>query len=276
VPVNLDLSKIDFEQYTVNVGGALTIMIVGWLIAGWAGSLVKSTVSKSDRISPTLIPLFAKLARLAVLSVVILAALHRIGVETSGVFAMLGAAGLAVGLALKDTVADIAAGIILLILRPFDVGDAVNIGANGGVVQAIDIFQTRLTSFDGVPIVINNSAVRTAVIQNFTRAQNRRIELNIGIGYEDDLGKAISTISAVLQAEPRLLETPAYVVKAKSLGENAVVVLARCTTKASDFESTMFDLNRAIKERLDEAGITLPAQRPMQLTQVGPTPAKPA
>lgn len=210
------------------------------------------------------------------LAVVILAALNRIGVETSGVFAMLGAAGLAVGLALKDTMSDVAAGIMLLVLRPFDIGDAVNIGPNGGTVVAIDIFQTRLTSFDGVPVVINNSAVRTAVVQNFTRAETRRIEISIGIGYEDDIGKAITAISSVLQAEPRLLKTPAFVVKTKALTDSAVVILARCVTKASDFESTLFDLNRALKERLETEGIALPVQRPVVYTPVTSTAAKQA
>jgi small conductance mechanosensitive channel len=259
----VDLSKFDIERYTVNVGGALAILIIGYMLAGWSASLVGRATQRSAHISPTLIPLFSKLARLAVLAVVILAALNRIGVETSGVFAVLGAAGLAIGLALKDTVSDVAAGIMLLVLRPFDVGDAVNIGPNGGIVVAIDIFQTRLTSFDGVPLMINNSAVRTAVVQNFSRAATRRIEISIGIGYGEDIGKAIAAITSVLQAEPRLLKTPAFVVNTKALSDSAVVVLARCTTKASDFESTLFDLNRAIKERLAQEGIELPVQRPV-------------
>jgi small conductance mechanosensitive channel len=94
------------------------------------------------------------------------------------------------GLALEDTVADVAAGVLLLVLRPFDVGEAVDIGGMGGVVSAVDILQTKLTSFDGVPIVLNNSAVRSAIIQNYSRAQTRRIDLELGIGYDDDIGKA--------------------------------------------------------------------------------------
>jgi small conductance mechanosensitive channel len=263
--VHVDLSKFNLEQYAVNVGGALAILVVGYLIAGWVATGVRR-ISTRSALSPTLVPLFAKVARLAVLALVISAALHRVGVETSGVFAMLGAAGLAVGLALKDTVSDLAAGIILLVLRPFDVGDAVMIGANGGTVNAIDMFQTRLTSFDGVPVVINNSAVRTAVVQNYTRAERRRIELNISIGYNDDIGRATDAITAVLAAEPRLLETPAFLVKTKSLGENNVVILARCMTKPSDFESTMFDLTRSIKERLDSENISM--QKPPQVVQL--------
>lgn len=266
--MTLDLSKIDFEQFAVNALGALAILVIGWMLARWSGSLVQRATQRSSHISPTLIPLLTKLTRLGVLAVVIVAALNRVGVETSGLFAVLGAAGLAVGLALKDTVSDVAAGIMLLVLRPFEIGDAVNIGGNGGVVNGIDIFQTRLTSFDGVPFVINNSAVRTAVIQNFSRAQTRRIEISVSISYLDDIGKAISAIEAVLREEPRLLPTPAPVVNSKALNDTSVAILARCTTKAPDFEATLFSLNRAIKERLQQAGISLPAeQRPLTITQ---------
>lgn len=266
--MNIDFSKFDIERYTVNAVGALAILVIGWLLAGWSASIVRRASQRSAHISPTLIPLLAKLARFAVLAVVFLAALNRVGVETSGVFAMLGAAGLAVGLALKDTVSDVAAGIVLLVLRPFEIGDAVTIGPNGGIVKAIDIFQTRLTSFDGVPFVINNSAVRTAVIQNFSRAETRRIEISVGISYQDDIGSAISAIRAVLQAEPRLLQSPAPLVNSKALSDTSVVILARCTTKASDFEATLFDLNRAIKERLEQEGISLPVQRPLLFAPV--------
>jgi small conductance mechanosensitive channel len=117
--------------------------------------------------------------------------------------------------------------------------------------------------------------VRTAVVQNFSRAENRRIELSIGVGYNDDLGKAISAITAVLESEPRLLKAAPILVKTKALTDSAVVVLARCTTKASDFESTLFDLTRAIKERLAQEGIDLPAQKPVVYTQLAPpAPAK--
>jgi len=256
--MRFDFSRVNVEQLAVNVGAALAILIVGWLVAGWTGNLVRRASTRTGHISPTLTPFFAKLARLAILAVVLLAALSKLGVETSGVFAMLGAAGLAVGLALKDTVSDVAAGIVLLVLRPFDVGEAVSIGGTGGVVTAIDIFQTRLTSFDGIPLVMNNSAVRTAVIQNFSRAHERRIELTIGIGYDEDIGRAIAAISQVVEAEPRVLPQPRFLVSTKQLSDNAVQLLIRCTTRAADFEGTLFDLTRAVKERLDREGISIP------------------
>ena len=255
---DFDWSRLNLEGYAVHVGAALAIFVVGWIVAAWLGRMVGKAGLRSGRLSPTVVPVFAKLARLAILVMVIVAALNELGVETSGLFAMIGAAGLALGLALKDTVSDVAAGIVLLVLRPFDVGEAVNLGGTGGIVDAVDLFQTRLTSFDGVPIVINNSAVRTAIVQNYSRATRRRIEIDVRIDYGDDAGKAIAVIGRLLEADARVLRDPAPLVNTRMLADSAVVLLVRCTTNAADFEATLFDLNRAIKEQLDAAGIHLP------------------
>ena len=256
--MNLDLSAIDLQRRAIAIGGALLIFVLGWMFARWAGAAVRRASEHNQRVSPTLVPLFAKLTRLSLLLVVAVAALDQLGVQTSGIFAALGAAGLALGLALKDTVSDVAAGVVLLVLRPFDVGEAVDIGGTGGIVGAIDILQTRLTSFDGVPIVLNNSAVRTSIIQNYSRAQTRRVDLEIGIGYADDIGKAKAAIEAVLMAEPRVLRDPPILVNTVKLSDSAVILLARCMTKAADFWETKLDLTRAVKERLDSEGISIP------------------
>lgn len=256
--MSFNLSSIDLERSAITIGSALLILVFGWILAGWAGSAVRKASERSGRLSPTLVPIFAKLARVSFLLIVIVAALEKVGVQTSGLFAMIGAAGLAIGLALKDTVSDVAAGVVLLVLRPFDVGEAVDIGGTGGVITAIDILQTKLTSFDGVPIVINNSAVRTAIIKNFSRAETRRIDLEIGIGYRDDIGKAKAAIEDVLRTEPRVLANPQFSVNTVALRDSAVVLLARFTTKAADEWNTRLDVTRAFKERLDAEGISMP------------------
>lgn len=256
--MNFDISKINLAQYAVSVASALAILIVGWSFAGWASNLVRKASERGGRISPTLVPLFSKLTRLSILAVVLLAALEKVGVQTSGFFAMIGAAGLAVGLALKDTVSDVAAGIVLLVLRPFDVGETVDIGPTGGTVTAVDIFQTKLISADGVPIAINNSAVRTAVIRNYSRAHTRRIDLEFRIGHRDDIGKARQTIREAIEADRRVLKQPAIEVNTLALTDNAVVLLARSTTRSADFWDTKLDLIRAIKEALARAGFHNP------------------
>jgi small conductance mechanosensitive channel len=266
--MSFDLSNIDLEQRAIAIGSALLIIAVGWALAGWASSAVRKASERSRRVSPTLVPLFAKLTRLLLLLGVAVAALGELGVDTRGLFAALGAAGLAVGLALKDTVADVAAGVLLLILRPFDVGEAVDIGGTGGVVDAVDILQTSLTSFEGIPIVLNNSAVRAAIIQNYSRARTRRIDLEIGIGYGDDIGKAKAALEDVLRREARVLKDPAILVNTLKLGDSAVVLLVRCFTQAADFWDTKLDLTRAIKERLDAEHISIPfPQRDIHLVR---------
>jgi small conductance mechanosensitive channel len=171
---------------------------------------------------------------------------------------MLGAAGLAIGLALKDTVADVAAGIVLLVLRPFGVGDAVDIDGCLGTVNEIGVFETRLTSFDGVPIVLPNAKVRGGRIQNFTRAQKRRMDLTIGIGYADDIDKAMRTVLEVLTAEGRVLTDPEPLVNVTELGESSVNLLVRAWTAPADFFVTQLDLQRQIKQKFDEVGVSIP------------------
>jgi small conductance mechanosensitive channel len=273
--VNLNLGDLHLQERALSVGVALAIVVIGWILAAWAGAAVRKAGERSRWSSPTLVPLFAKVTRLGLLLVVAVAALEKLGIQTSGLFAALGAAGLAVGLALKDTVSDVAAGVLLLVLRPFDVGEAVDIGGTSGTVTSMDIMQTQLTSFEGVPIVLNNSAVRTAIIQNFSRAQTRRIDLRIGIGYDADIGRAAAAIEEVLRADERVLVDPGARVDTLDLGDSAVILLARCHTKATDFWDTKLDLTRAIKERLEREGITIPfPQRDVRVIHVEPSPAR--
>ncbi len=256
--MRFDLSNVNLEKSALALGSALVILIIGWTLAGWAGIAVRRASERSQRVSPTLVPLFAKLTRILLLLVVLVAALGQLGIDTSGLFAALGAAGLAVGLALKDTVSDVAAGVLLLVLRPFDVGEAVDIGGTGGVVKSIDILQTELVSFEGIPIVLNNAAVRSAIIQNYSRAQTRRIDLELRIGFSEDIGKARAALEDVLRSEARVLQDPPILVNTLRLDDGAVVLLVRCFTQAADFWDTKLDLTRAIKERLDREGISIP------------------
>lgn len=256
--MTIDFSKLDIEPYAVSAGSALAILVVGWIIAGAAAGAVRRLSERSARVSPTLVPLFSRLTAVVLRLAVLLAALEKLGVDTSGFFAVIGAAGLAIGLALKDTVSDVAAGVILLILRPVDVGETASIGGTIGTIDSIDIFQTTLTTPDGIPVVLNNSSVRGAKIENFSRAQLRRADLEIGIGYGDDIGKAQRAIETVLDGDSRVLKDPSYLVNTQTLGDSAVILLVRYTTAAPDFFGTKLDITRAIKEKLDAEGISFP------------------
>ncbi|MDQ3032585.1 MAG: mechanosensitive ion channel [Myxococcota bacterium] len=246
------------SAYGLQVIGALLIAIFGWIVAGWASRRTRLFAERSSRVDKTLAPLLAKAVRMFVLAVVLIAVLDNLGVDTAALFALLGAAGLAIGLALKDTVADVAAGIVLLALRPFSIGEAVMIGSTGGTVEEIGFFQTRLTSFDGVPVVLNNSSVRTTEIQNFSRAKLRRIELTIGIAYGADVNRGIEVIRRVVDAEARVLVEPEPLIDVTNLGDSSVDLLVRVWSNAADFFPTKLALARQIKEALDAADISIP------------------
>jgi small conductance mechanosensitive channel len=249
---------------------ALLIGLIGWLLSAWVSRGIHSISQHSRRIDRTLAPLLVKLARWSILGITLVAVLDKFGVETTSVIAFLGAAGLAIGLALKDTVSDVAAGVVLLVLRPFDVGDAVNVAGAGGVVDAIDLFQTTLISWDGVPVVLPNSKVRTAEIQNYSRAKRRRIDLIVGISYADDIQRAVDALEALARRDPRVLPEPEFMIKVNELSDSSVNLLLRVWTTGDEYWAVKFDMTRAIKDSLDGAGITIPfPQRDVHLFQAG-------
>jgi len=246
------------RQYLPPLAAALAILVVGYMAAGWAGSLVRRMAEKSGRMSPTLVAPLSKVIRLVIIAAVLIAALEKVGVDTTSFLAMLGALGLAVGLSLKDTISDVAAGVALIALRPMDVGDAVDIGGTLGTIKSIGLFHTEVETFDGVPVVLSNSSVRGSKISNFTRAEKRRIDLTIGIGYADDIARAKAALEDVLAKEPRILEEPATLVNVIELADSSVNLLVRGWTMPADFFDTKLDLTRAIKERLDAEKISIP------------------
>jgi len=209
-------------------------------------------------VDPTLIPFVGRILHWLVIAVTVVAVLGKFGVDTSSVLAVLGAAGLAVGLALKDTLSDVASGIVLLVLRPFDVGDTVSIDTTQGQVTAIDVFETRLISLEGVPLVLPNSKVRAAKIENFSRADIRRVQIVVGIGYAENIGTALAALRETVELDRRVLLDPAPVINVNDLGPVAVNLMCQVHTKACDFADTKMDLTRAIKERFDREGMALP------------------
>lgn len=183
-----------FVRYGLNVVGAIVILIIGWLIAGWAAKLVRHYGERSERFDETVVLVLVRLVRLAILAFTIIAVLHRFGVQAASIVAVLGAAGLAVGLALQGPLSNVAAGVMILVLRPFKVGQAVDINGTSGTVEDIDLFMTRLLSFDGVPTYLPNGQVWGNVIKNFSQSTTRRVDLILGIGYEDDIDKSCKSL----------------------------------------------------------------------------------
>jgi len=257
-----------FTKYGLDVLGALVILIAGWLVARWTSNAVKRFATRTEHLGPTLAPVLATAARLSVLALAIVATLNKLGVDTTSLLAALGALGLGVGLALKDTLSDIASGIVILFLRPFEVGDDADINGIEGTITAVDVFETKLTGFDGVPITLPNKKVREGQIRNYSRAERRRIDLQVGVAYGADVDEAIATIRAMLDDDERVIVDPAPIINVTALGDSSVNLLVRFWIPPTGWIPTHMDIRRKIKLALDEAGISIPfPQRVVTMTQ---------
>jgi len=244
--------------YAFDVIGALIILIVGWMLAGWAGRTTRKTLEKSPRVDNTLAPFLSNIARYLILAVVVIAVLGQFGIETASIIAVLGTLGLAVGLAMQGTLSHFAAGVVLLILRPFKVGDYIDSGAQSGSVKEIGLFATVLTTFDGVFVYVPNGQLLNASLKNYSRAEVRRIDVGVGIAYEDDVEKALSVAQAFLAADDRIHKEPAPETMVVALADSSVNINLSCWVDPGDYWGVLFDTNKGIKLRFDAEGISIP------------------
>lgn len=244
--------------YGLNVIGAILILIIGVLIAGRLRRVTERALDKIERFDPTLSKFLSSLVRYIVLAVTVVAVLERFGVQTTSLIAVLGAAGLAVGLALQGTLSNVAAGVMLLIFRPLKIGDSVEVAGHRGSVKGITLFVTELASGDNVQIIIPNASVWGAAVKNYSFHSTRRIDFTIGVGYGDDLDKAASTIQAVIAADIRCLKDPEPLIAVAELADSSVNFAVRVWCRNSDYGSLKFALTKAFKEGLDRAGISIP------------------
>jgi small conductance mechanosensitive channel len=255
-------------QYGMSVLGAILILIAGYIVAGWAAKRVMKWGNNSDKVDDTIVPVLSKVTKIFVLIVTLLAVLGQFGVETTSIVAVLGASALAIGLALQGTLSNVASGVMLLTLRPFSVGDAVSIAGTSGVVDSIGLFTTEMHSFDNIGISIPNSKVWGSEIRNMNRFDTRRVDMQVGIGYEDNMDKAMKVIKEVLDSDDRVLSEPEPLIAIAELGDSAVVINVRPWAKTSDVWPLRFDFTKKVKERFDEEDISFPfPQRDVHLFQ---------
>jgi len=245
------------STWGMRVVGGIALLIVGRIVAG----VVRTGTGKAlrrARIDETLIPFITSLVYYLLIAFVVVAVLGLFGIPTASFIAVLGAAGLAVGLALPGTLSNFAAGVMLLIFRPFRAEDFVDVGGTAGSVQAIGVFSTTLHTPDNVLVVVPNSSVYGQTIKNFSANDQRRIDLVIGVSYGDDLGKTASTIESVLKSDSRVLTDPAPFVGVLELADSSVNFAVRPWVKKEDFWQTKCDLTRALKGALEKAGCSIP------------------
>lgn len=252
----------------LEVVAAIVIFLIGRIFAGWARKLTRRGLERGN-VDTTLVPFVAKLVYYAVMAVVVIAALNRLGVATTSVVAIFGAAGLAVGLAMQGTLANFASGVMLLIFRPFDVGDYVDAGGTAGSVMEIGIFATTLKSPDNVKITVPNSQIYGATIANYNGYETRRIDMVMGISYDDDIKLAMDTIRRIVTADERVLADPAPQIAVSNLGDSSVDIVVRPWCNTADYWAIRFDLNCKLKDGLEAAGCSIPyPQTDVHLHQV--------
>ena len=245
-------------DYALDRVGAVLLLIAGWMVAGWVQKHTARMLGAVERVDATLLSFVTQLVRYSILILVMVAVLAQFGVQTTSIIAVLGAAGLAVGLALQGTLANIAAGVLLLFLRPFKIGEYIDAGGVAGTVREIGLFATEFESYDGIFVMVPNSQLASAAITNYSRLPTRRLDLVIGISYGDNMNQAMTVLNDLLVHDDRILKEPAHQVMVKELADSSVNLNLRCWTKRQDYWSLLFDLTKQAKERLDKHGISIP------------------
>ncbi len=244
-------------KYWLQVVGAIVIFVVGRWLAKVISRLVGKAMRKA-KVDETLTSFAQNLCHVALLVFVVIAAISNLGVETSSFAVVVGAAGLGIAFALQGSLANFAAGVILIIFKPFKVGDFVELAGKAGTVKEIQIFNTIIDSPDNVQIIVPNGQVTGSNIMNYTANGTRRIDLVIGVSYDDDLKKAQRVIEGVLAEDSRILKDPPAQVAVSELGDSSVNFVVRPWVKATDYWDVNFDTTRKLKLALDQNGITIP------------------
>ena len=256
-----------FAVFGVRVIAAVVILILGWWVAKIIRNSMRKVMTKRG-VDPMLVSFVGHLAYALLMIFVILAALGKLGVQTTSFVAIVGAAGLAIGLALQGALANFAAGVLMLIFKPFKVGDYVEGGGTAGVVEEIQIFTTKLKTPDNKLIIVPNAKMTGDNITNYSAKEIRRVDFVFGVSYGDDIDKVKSVVEDVLSKEGRILKDPPVTIGLVELGDSSVNFAVRPWVKTTDYWSVYFDVNEAMKKRFDAEGISIPfPQRDVHMYQ---------
>ena len=247
-------------DFAVNLSIALVILVVTVFAARWAAGATRRTLSRvrGFRHDPTVLSFAVQVARVIVYIIGFIAVLQRLGVQTTSIIAVLGAASLAVGLALQGTLSNVAAGVMLLILRPYRVGDLIDVGGRVGTVQRLDLFLTQMSDANNVKIVVPNAKVFSDTILNLSGQKTRRMELKIGVGYGDNLNAARNALTGAAAAHEHVLPDPEPWAGVTALLDSSVEMTLQAWTNSEDYWQARADVLQAAKEALDAAGIEIP------------------
>lgn len=265
-----------FSQLAMNLAGGLLILVVTFWASGWLSKVAGRSVARMNRHhveDKTLEGFVSSLVRYAVIIIGLVAVLQQLGVRATSIIAVLGAASLAVGLALQGALSSVAAGVMLLIFRPYRVGEFVEIAGKSGTVRKLDLFTTEMSSPDNLRVVVPNSKAFGEIVTNYSRPENRRIELNFGIDYADSLDTALDLLKVCAAEDRRVLKDPAPWSKVTALADSSVTVTVRAWSTPADYWETRFDLIKRVKERFEAAGLSFPYPHQVALSWDDAQPA---
>ncbi len=246
-----------FVQYSVNIISAILILLVGKFLVGFISKSVEKLLVKR-KFDTAVVGFTLALVRYGLFVIVIMAALGQVGVETTSIVAVIGAAGLAVGLALQGSLSNFASGVLIVSFRPFKAGDYVEVSGVAGSVESIQVFQTTLKTVDNKMVVIPNGNITSNAIVNYSRYDKRRVDLVIGVSYKSDLQLTKKVIHEALLKDDRILRDPEIMIGVSELSDSSVNLVVRPWCKTADYWDVYFDSMQLIKETLDENGIEIP------------------
>lgn len=259
------IDKIDINQYlptiiagATNVLFAIAILLIGLFIANKASKIINKTGESYERLDNTLFRFLGSVVKYIVLAFVVIAVLNRFGVQTASIVALLGAAGLAVGLALQGTLSNLAAGVMLLLFRPYKVGDFIDAADRFGNVQEIDLFTTILKTFDNQHIIVPNSQIWGSQIVNHSHHSVRGVDMHFGVAYKENTDIVREVINSVLDNNSNILKEPAPFVEVETLNDSSVDFIVRPFCKGEHYFDVLYSVPEQIKKALDEKGIEIP------------------
>lgn len=251
-----------------DVVAAVAILVIGWFVARFATALLAKGMTRA-RVDVILVRFVRNIAYTTLMAMIVIAALGRLGVNTTSFAALIAAAGLAIGLAFQGSLSNFAAGVLLMVFRPFKVGDYVEAGGVSGSVEEVQIFTTVLRTPDNKKVILGNSSITEASITNYAAYRTRRVDLVFGVAYDDDLRLTRDVIMRVLSQESRVLQDPAPTIGVGELADSSVNFVVRPWVNTADYWAVHFDLTEAMKVAFDEAGLSIPfPQRDVHIAPV--------
>ena len=248
---------------------ALAVLILGWITAGMISQAIRRRINATPEIDMTLGNFAASVVRWVLIAVVLIAVLGIFGIQATSLVAMMGAATLAIGLALQGTLSDLAAGFMLVLFRPYKIGQYVDIGGTSGTVKDLNLFVTELATPDNVQIIVPNGQAWGAIITNFSHHETRRVDMVFGIDYGDSADAAMEIILEQVSGDARVLSDPEPWVRVTNLGDSSVDLTTRIWCQAVDYWDVKFALTKAIKEAFDAKGISIPYPHTVEIQKKG-------